>query len=166
MLVMAAPIWSLILVMWYSLGPGYASNCHPNSEPQNSRPLPVSSAGISICTIWPGMVLLSIVRRRALAPPRGHSIDAPFGGDSSAALRNRPPSHRRSSGRVGDAATTRVGRATSHMHSRHRTHADRRRSRFCRPARASAGGPETDLGGAGSELSDATRTTATETRLA
>src|SRR5437667_6432757 len=56
MFVIAAPAWSLIRVMWYSNGPGNASNCHPKSEPQNSRPLAVSSAGISKWTGWPGMV--------------------------------------------------------------------------------------------------------------
>src|SRR5919201_186670 len=55
MLVIAAPAWSLMRVMWYSNGPGKASNCHPNSEPQNWRPLAVSSAGISKCTGWPGI---------------------------------------------------------------------------------------------------------------
>src|SRR5207247_158703 len=56
MLVIAAPAWSLIRVMWYSNGPGNDSNCHPKSEPQNSRPFAVSSAGISTCTGWPGMI--------------------------------------------------------------------------------------------------------------
>jgi hypothetical protein len=51
MFVIAAPLVSLIRVMWYSDGPGYASNCQPNSEPQNSRDFSVSSAGISMCTI-------------------------------------------------------------------------------------------------------------------
>src|SRR5256885_6080119 len=58
MLVIAAPAWSLIRVMWYSNGPGNDSNCHPKSEPQNSLPFAVSSAGISTCTGWP-----------AIAPP-------------------------------------------------------------------------------------------------
>src|SRR6266540_2963838 len=57
MLVMAAPPVSLIRVMWYSDGPGYDSNCHPKSEPQNSRPWAVSSAGISKCTIWPAIAV-------------------------------------------------------------------------------------------------------------
>jgi len=52
----AAPVESLIRVMWYSNGPGNASNCQPKSEPQKSRPFPVSSAGISTCTTLPGMV--------------------------------------------------------------------------------------------------------------
>ena len=37
--------------MWYSDGPGYSSNSHPNSEPQNAFPWAVSSAGISVWTI-------------------------------------------------------------------------------------------------------------------
>src|SRR5215218_1435103 len=55
MLVIARPAWSLIRVMWYSNGPGEASNFQSKSEPQNSRPLAVSSAGISKCTGWPAM---------------------------------------------------------------------------------------------------------------
>src|SRR5215204_1155963 len=42
MLVIARPAWSLIRVMWYSNGPGEASNFQSKSEPQNSRPLAVS----------------------------------------------------------------------------------------------------------------------------
>src|SRR5690349_20733632 len=41
--------------MKYSIPPGAASNCHPKSEPQNSRPFAVSSAGISKCTNWPAI---------------------------------------------------------------------------------------------------------------
>src|SRR6266511_2439974 len=65
MLVIATPVWSLIRVMWYSNGPGEASNFQSKSEPQNSRPLAVSSAGISKCTGWPAMAtpLASVVRR-------------------------------------------------------------------------------------------------------
>src|SRR6266567_5836344 len=76
MLVIAAPAWSLILVMWYSNGPGNASNCHPKSEPQNSRPFAVSSAGISKCTGWPGIAppVASVVRRRSWLR-RSHTID-------------------------------------------------------------------------------------------
>src|SRR5215218_9438159 len=55
MLVIAAPAPPPICVMWYSDGPGYSWNCHPKREPQNSRLLAVSSAGISKCTIWPAM---------------------------------------------------------------------------------------------------------------
>jgi hypothetical protein len=49
MLVTATPTWSLMRVMWYSNGPGMASNCQSNSEPQNWLALAVSSAGISKC---------------------------------------------------------------------------------------------------------------------
>src|SRR5437879_5274816 len=56
MFVIAAPAWSLILLMWYSNGPGNASNFHPKREPQNSRPFAVSSAGISMWTGCPAMV--------------------------------------------------------------------------------------------------------------
>ena len=51
MFVIAPPACSPIWVMWYSDGPGYDSNCHPKSEPQNSRDFAVSSAGISRLTI-------------------------------------------------------------------------------------------------------------------
>src|SRR4029453_9459223 len=51
----AAPCCSASRVMWYSDGPGYVSNCHPKSEPQNSRAWAVSSAGISRCTICPAI---------------------------------------------------------------------------------------------------------------
>src|SRR4029453_9090638 len=51
----AAPCCSASRVMWYSDGPGYVSNCHPKSEPQNSRACAVSSAGISRCTICPAI---------------------------------------------------------------------------------------------------------------
>src|SRR5690349_21351508 len=53
MLVIATPPSSLIRAMWYSNGPGYDSKVQPKSELQNSRPLPVSSAGISRWTMWP-----------------------------------------------------------------------------------------------------------------
>src|SRR2546423_7768221 len=56
MLVIAAPAWSLMRVMWYSDGPGYDSNCHPKSPPQNSRAFAVSSAGISKWAISPGIL--------------------------------------------------------------------------------------------------------------
>src|SRR5215212_3336633 len=55
MFVSAPPVVSLIRVMWYSDGPGNASNCHPKSDPQNSFALAVSSAGISMCTISPAI---------------------------------------------------------------------------------------------------------------
>jgi hypothetical protein len=53
MFVIAAPACSPICVMWYSPDspPGYCSNVQPKSDPQNSRPWAVSSAGISKCTI-------------------------------------------------------------------------------------------------------------------
>src|SRR6266487_2682590 len=75
MLVIAAPAWSLILVMWYSNGPGNASNCHPKSEPQNSRPFAVSSAGISKRTGWPGIAppVAAVFRRRSWLC-RSHTI--------------------------------------------------------------------------------------------
>jgi hypothetical protein len=59
MFVIAPPVRSPMRVMWYSDGPGYASNVHPNRPPQNSRLAPVSSAGISMCTISPDIPLLS-----------------------------------------------------------------------------------------------------------
>src|SRR5215831_7258755 len=55
MSVTAAPVWSEMRVMWYSLGPGKDSNCHPNRDPQNSFPAAGSSAGISMCTIAPAI---------------------------------------------------------------------------------------------------------------
>ena len=36
MFVIAAPCSPPIWVVWYSNGPGFAWNCHPNKEPQNS----------------------------------------------------------------------------------------------------------------------------------
>src|SRR5436190_929013 len=68
MLVIAAPARSLIRVMWYSDGPGYAWNSHPKSGPQNWRAFSVSSAGISMCTISPGIrpPLVVVRRRRSL----------------------------------------------------------------------------------------------------
>src|SRR5437867_1140598 len=79
MLVSAAPVWSLILVMWYSDGPGYDWNCQPNSEPQNSRPCAVSSAGISMCTISPGIYALLSNGRPAELPAPPSSFDRPRG---------------------------------------------------------------------------------------
>src|SRR5919197_4551130 len=77
MLVIARPAWSLIRVVWYSNGPGKASNFQSKSEPQNWRPLSVSSAGISKCTGWPGMAtpLASVGRRRPWLPLRSFNID-------------------------------------------------------------------------------------------
>src|SRR5947208_11414353 len=73
MFVTAPPVCSPVRVMWYSAGPGYASNCHPKREPQNSRPSAVSSAGISKCTIWPGIFLLSLCAVRRCRSAGGHS---------------------------------------------------------------------------------------------
>src|SRR4029450_9006943 len=44
-LVTATPTWSLMRVMWYSNGPGMASNCQSNSDAQNCRALAGSPAG-------------------------------------------------------------------------------------------------------------------------
>jgi len=61
MLVIAAPCSPPICVVWYSNGPGFPWNCHPNRGPQNSWLLLVSSAGISMCTISPGNAVSSFV---------------------------------------------------------------------------------------------------------
>src|SRR5450432_968515 len=72
MFVIAAPEFSLTRVMWYSDGPGNAWNCHPKSEPQNAWDFAVSSAGISMCTIWPSMrvLLLFVVGGSPRASPQ------------------------------------------------------------------------------------------------
>src|SRR5205809_874641 len=74
MFVTAAPCRSPICVMWYSDGPGNELNCHPKSEPQNSRLFSVSSAGISMCTISPAISLSSRVRHGESAPAV-HQVD-------------------------------------------------------------------------------------------
>src|SRR5215467_533679 len=75
MLVIAAPCSPPICVVWYSNGPGFAWNCHPNKDPQNCWLLVVSSAGISMCTISPGTAASSVRRYRDAAAvvltPRG-----------------------------------------------------------------------------------------------
>src|SRR5918994_148136 len=84
MLVIAPPVCSLIWVVWYSNGPGKASNSHPKSEPQNSRPLAVSCAGISTFTTCPGITLSSrVVVRQRPSLRRRHPIDLSVGGNSS-----------------------------------------------------------------------------------
>src|SRR6516162_8241402 len=62
MFVIAAVRGPSIWLVWYSNGPGLAWNCHPNNEPQNCWLLVVSSAGISMCTISPGIAASSVGR--------------------------------------------------------------------------------------------------------
>src|SRR5919198_563763 len=80
MFVTATPDCSSTRAMWYSLGPGNDSNCQPKSEPQNSRDRAVSSAGISRCTICPGIgppLRLSVVRWTYLDAGSHRSIGFP-----------------------------------------------------------------------------------------
>src|ERR1700730_13955666 len=70
MSVTAAPVWSLMRVMWYSNGPGIPSNCQSKSEPQKASPSLVSSAGISKWTIWPVIAVLSWRRWAGVSAPQ------------------------------------------------------------------------------------------------
>src|SRR5215211_3590737 len=88
MLVTATPTWSLIRVMWYSNGPGMASNCQSNSAPQNWPALAVSSAGISKCAGWPGIATpLASILRRGLGSAAVVNMDLSVGGNSSVPAR-------------------------------------------------------------------------------
>src|SRR5215467_2497762 len=68
MLVIAAVRGPSIWLVWYSNGPGLAWNCHPNKEPQNCWLLVVSSAGISMCTISPGIAASSVCHLLVILP--------------------------------------------------------------------------------------------------
>src|SRR5262249_1106774 len=84
MFVIAAPCSPPICVVWYSNGPGLAWNCHPNKEPQNCWLLLVSSAGISMWTISPGIAASPVSPCTAMPPS---VVPRPAAGSSWAAAR-------------------------------------------------------------------------------